>query len=300
MVWFQSSHGARFWFLISSSTKVCEILELTKSLDEYWTGTCPAQWCSVDLGHVGCQGNDKVKRKEQFQDKDEVIPLPSPKIHSWVNWGCAEQIQTVASVLHPCTRNITWRTKGKALVQKPNNKFSIFCSNFCLARGQMPRCGFAAFAVQQQHIFLQGCWGISAGSWSYPRWPSCGRKQKCWSLNSLERCFCWNSLCQASLLFAFPWGLFGIWFELEAPQCLVWRGDVQDRGCHWATSVLPLLMAPAVQPLGSVLSCSGSWEGFREFVPAAGESLRALEWELCLGNGLKKVNQEWVRLFHSW
>lgn len=109
MVWFQSSHGARFWFLISSYTVVCEILELTRSLDEYWTGTCPTQWCSVDLVHMGCQGNDTVRRKQQLQDKDEVIPLPSPKIHSWLNQGWAEQIQAVASVLHPCSGNTTRR-----------------------------------------------------------------------------------------------------------------------------------------------------------------------------------------------
>lgn len=44
------------------------------------------------------------------------------------------------------------------------------------------------------------------------------------------------------------------------------------------------------------------WElgGFREFVPAAGENLRALWWELCLRNELKTIKQEWFRLFHSW
>lgn len=57
--------------------------------------------------------------------------------------------------------------------------------------------------------------------------------------------------------------------------------------------LLPFLMGPA---LGSVLGAGG----FREFVPAAGESLRALERELCLRNELSKRNQEWFRLFHSW
>lgn len=60
--------------------------------------------------------------------------------------------------------------------------------------------------------------------------------------------------------------------------------------------LLPLLMAPALQPWDL------SWElgGFREFAPAAGESLRALERKLCLRNELSKRNQEWFRLFHSW
>lgn len=58
---------------------------------------------------MGCQGNYTVKRKEQLQDKDEVIPLSPPQIHSWVNRACAQQIQAVAPVLHPCSRNVRQR-----------------------------------------------------------------------------------------------------------------------------------------------------------------------------------------------
>lgn len=298
MVWFQSSHGARFWFLISSSTEVCEILELTRSLDEYWTGTCPAQWCSVDLGHVGCQGNDTVKRKEQLQDKDEVIPLLSPKIHSWVNWGCAEQIQAVASVLHPCSRNITQRTKSKALVQKPNNKFSILCSNFCLARGQMPRCGFAAFAVQQQHIFLRCYRGISAGSWSYPRWPSCGRKQKCCSLNSLERCF----LLEFSVSGFTAARCFSLWLVWD----LIWIRGTSVPGLTWGCTGQRLSLSHL---------CAATPDGSSSAAPGISPELL---WELgetqgiCPGCrwqsesfGVGAVPQEWAqkgkpRVFHSW
>lgn len=95
-------------------------------------------------------------------------------------------------------------------MQEPDSKFSILCPNFCLATGQMPSVAllFLLFSSstsssnaetsQQVHDHFQDDLPVAES-----------RSAGC--LNSLERGFSWNSLCQASLLlFAFACGLFGI------------------------------------------------------------------------------------------
>lgn len=54
-----------------------------------------------------------VKRKEQLQDKNEVMLLASPKIRFWVKQGCPQQSIAAVSVLRVCIKNVTQRTSRK-------------------------------------------------------------------------------------------------------------------------------------------------------------------------------------------